>query len=61
MWAYLLEGSSTERDLGVLVDKRLHMSQQCAFVAKKANVILWYTEKRVASLLREILLPILPW
>jgi len=49
----LLEISSTEKDLHVLVNIRMSMSQQYALVAKKANGILGCIKKSVASRLRE--------
>jgi len=44
----LLERSSVEKDLGVLVGNRLTMSQQCVLVAKKDNDILECVKKNVS-------------
>ncbi|PKU43022.1 phosphorylated adapter rna export hypothetical protein [Limosa lapponica baueri] len=56
--ADLLESSSEEKDLGVLVDNRMTMSQQCALVAKKANGILGCIKKSATSRSREVILPL---
>jgi len=54
----LLGSSSMERDLGVLVDNKLTVRQQCALVAKKANGILGYIQRSVTCRSREVLLPL---
>jgi len=56
--ADLLERSSAEKDLVVLVVNRMAMSQQCGLVAKKANGILGCIKKSVSSRSREAILPL---
>ncbi|KGL77486.1 hypothetical protein N309_02902, partial [Tinamus guttatus] len=54
----LLESSSAERDLDIMVDDKLTVRQQCALVAKKANGILGCIKKSISSRSREVILPL---
>jgi len=47
-----------ERDLALLVEAQLNMSQQFAQVAKKANGILAYLRNSAASRNREVVIPL---
>lgn len=46
-----------QKDLGVLVNNKSAMSQQCDFVAKKVSGILGRIKKSVACRLMEVIFP----
>lgn len=53
-----MENSFAEKDLGVLVDNKVNISQQCAPAAMKVNDILIWIRQNIGSRCKDKILPL---
>lgn len=53
-----LKHSPAEKDLGILADEKLNISQKCVLAAQKASIILGSIRRRVASRSRGVTVPL---
>jgi len=57
MYHYMLGDDLLKKDLGVLEDNGVTVSQECALVSKKANGILWCIEKNMVYRSMKVIFP----
>ena len=54
----LLTSAEAEKDLGVIIDAKMNMGQQCGDVVRKANSTLSCIHRCISSRSKEVILPL---